>query len=242
MLVVVAIGAFYHFTSRSASLARLGFSLGLLMALAMVGQSMTYVLAPLGGPMRDEWLRRADLALGFDWTTWGRWLTAHPGINRALEIAYPWHVAEAWMAVMFLAFVGPENVRGFFRALSITLIVSALIMIPLPAVGELPSAPHVADLTRLRDGSFHRFDLMHTEGLISMPSYHAIMGTLTVLACWPTRARWPVLAFNVVMLIATVHSGAHYLIDVVAGVVLAVIAARVVNMPAVGREGVVRAT
>jgi membrane-associated phospholipid phosphatase len=43
--------------------------------------------------------------------------------------------------------------------------------------------------------------------------------------------RWPVLAFNVVMLLATVHSGAHYLVDVLAGILLAVIAARVVNMP-----------
>jgi membrane-associated phospholipid phosphatase len=98
----------------------------------------------------------------------------------------------------------------------------------------------VADLTRLRDGTFHRFDLMHTEGLISMPSYHAILGTLTVLACWPTRARWPVFAFNVVMLIATVHSGAHYLVDVLAGILLAVIAARVVNIPALAGERAVR--
>src|SRR5437868_2290003 len=47
MLVVVPIGAFYHFTGRSASLPRLGFSL----------------------------------------------------------MTYPWHVAEAWVTVMFLAFV-----------------------------------------------------------------------------------------------------------------------------------------
>jgi membrane-associated phospholipid phosphatase len=133
---------------------------------------------------------------------------------------------------MFLAFVEPESVRGFFRALSVTLVISALAMVPLPAVGELASAPHVADLMRLRNGSFHQFDLMKTEGLISMPSYHAIMGTLTVLACWLTPARWPVFAFNVVMLFATVHSGAHYLVDVIAGILLALFAARVVKMPA----------
>ena len=57
-----------------------------------------------------------------------------------------------------------------------------------------------------------------------------------VAALWPiARLRWPVLILNNAMLVATPIDGAHYLVDVLAGVVIAggsLLAARALAMRA----------
>jgi membrane-associated phospholipid phosphatase len=87
----------------------------------------------------------------------------------------------------------------------------------------------------LREGRFHDLNLFAPVGIISMPSFHATGAVLTAIALWPVRhLRWPVAIYESVMVAATVPMGAHYLVDVVAGVALAFMAASVTRMPAMG--------
>jgi hypothetical protein len=64
------------------------------------------------------------------------------------------------------------------------------------------------------------------SGIVTFPSVHAGVAALMAWAAWPTALRYPVLALNFLMAVATVSHGAHYFVDIPAGLVVAVIAIR----------------
>ena len=90
--------------------------------------------------------------------------------------------------------------------------------------------------TGLRDGSVRALVALGAEGVITFPSLHAALAVIMIAALWPVAVlRWPILALNVVMLVATPIDGAHYLIDILAGIgiaALSIVAARAVAMRA----------
>jgi len=63
------------------------------------------------------------------------------------------------------------------------------------------------------------------KGLIGFPSYHAAMA---LLAIWYLRdvkfLRWPVLALNLAVLLATPLQGGHHAVDVLASIPVAALA------------------
>jgi membrane-associated phospholipid phosphatase len=62
-------------------------------------------------------------------------------------------------------------------------------------------------------------------GLISFPSFHSATAAIYAWATWRTPVvRWIGLALNLLMLIATPIHGSHYLVDVLAGLAVAVAA------------------
>jgi membrane-associated phospholipid phosphatase len=92
----------------------------------------------------------------------------------------------------------------------------------LPAVGLIPDAPHVAHFLALRADTLREIDLTRLQGLISFPSYHAAMAVLVGHALWGVPyLRVPAALLNLVMLVATISEGGHYLVDVLAGCVIA---------------------
>ena len=61
------------------------------------------------------------------------------------------------------------------------------------------------------------------EGLVTFPSFHTAAGVLFAWALWSTRwLRWPGLIVNVLMIASVPIIGAHYLVDVFGGVVVAI--------------------
>jgi hypothetical protein len=57
----------------------------------------------------------------------------------------------------------------------------------------------------------------------AMPSVHLGVAALVVAALWPTRLRWAALAYLAVMTWAICYTGDHYLVDGIAGVLLALV-------------------
>ena len=56
------------------------------------------------------------------------------------------------------------------------------------------------------------------EGIITFPSFHAVLGVMFTLALWPLRLlRWPILVLNFALIAATPIDGGHYFVDVMAG-------------------------
>ena len=68
-------------------------------------------------------------------------------------------------------------------------------------------------------------DLLGLGGIVTFPSFHAASAVLYAWALWPVRWMRPivVLAFGA-MLAATPINGGHYLIDIIAGTAIAVLA------------------
>jgi membrane-associated phospholipid phosphatase len=223
--LLVVIGASYQWSGRSDVLARVGYGTALLLALSVVVQAATYLGGSVGVPFRDAELRQLDAMLGFDWHTWSGWVSSHPRLVWLFDVAYPLHLAEMLVVGTTLAGIG-QGTR-FLRAFALIGGAALLGVMTVPAFGMHHDAPAFGVRTALQDGTFTTFDLFDTTGLVSMPSAHAAIAVLVVLALWRTRLRWPSLAVNAVIVVATVTVGGHYLVDVLAGVLVALGAWRV---------------
>ena len=74
----------------------------------------------------------------------------------------------------------------------------------------------------LRDGRMRDIPLRDMQGLIAIPSLHTVMAVLLVYAMRGTGILLPVfIVVNVAMLVSTPVDGGHYLVDVIAGVAMA---------------------
>jgi membrane-associated phospholipid phosphatase len=72
--------------------------------------------------------------------------------------------------------------------------------------------------------------------VITFPSLHAALAMIITAAVWPVRfLRWPIVVLNAAMLVATPVDGAHYLIDVLAGIAVAALSFAAAHNIAVGR-------
>jgi membrane-associated phospholipid phosphatase len=88
------------------------------------------------------------------------------------------------------------------------------------AVGDL-SWHFPAVLNAIRAGA-QTIDRTMLTGLVSFPSFHAAAALIYGWAVWPVRElRWPAILLNVGVCVSAVFVGAHYLVDVVAGLALA---------------------
>jgi membrane-associated phospholipid phosphatase len=59
---------------------------------------------------------------------------------------------------------------------------------------------------------------------VSFPSYHAVAAVLLSWAAWPIKKlRWPILLLNLCMSFSALIIGAHYLVDLIGGAVIAVV-------------------
>jgi len=203
-----------------------------------LGVVLAYGLAARAGAPWDATLAAADRRLGFDWPATFRALDAHPVAVWIGGVAYHSLVAQMIVAIVVLAACGQVDRLRLAVAAAIgsgflTILISGLV----PAGGNLfdPADyrhlwPSVAWADRalvagLRDGTHRLLDMTQMTGIVSFPSFHA---TLPVILAWAQRgvARMRVVApvWAAVTIVATPVFGGHYAVDVLAGLVLAVVA------------------
>lgn len=183
----------------------------------------------LGFPLADGMLHRADLALGVDAIHVLAMVAPHrdvliqilaPAYNYTLEVFFAGLVVlslmndrvEAWRAA--LCFVG-------------TLLTTCIIAAFIPATGLVNWAPPnlLEHLPRVFLTHFNEFyygndpvlRLQVIDGVISFPSFHAVVGFL-VMSMWRTRPTTRIAAavWLVVELTSTVCGG-HYIVDLIGG-------------------------
>ena len=77
----------------------------------------------------------------------------------------------------------------------------------------------------MREKTLASVDLEAIDGIISFPSVHA---TVAIILPYTLRCNkfifWPIALLDGMMIISAVPSGNHYLADVIAGIVVAVVA------------------
>ncbi len=219
-----------------------------LIAFAAVGAPLSYLAAAAGAaiPLQDQVFDAFDRAIGFDWMTLLRWLNEAPATFTMLRLIYGSLLPQMTLAVLCLAFTGRLVwLRTYMLAFVFATLSTIALSAVLPAAGvwlyyglteaDARVVPVVSTVwpvfTGLRDGSMRALVALGAEGVITFPSLHAALAVILIFALWPIRLlRWPTLVLNIVMLGATPIDGAHYLIDVIAGVVIAalsLIAARI---------------
>jgi membrane-associated phospholipid phosphatase len=231
-----------------------------LSAFAAVAAPLSYLAAAAGAaiPLQDGWLDAIDRAIGFDWMALLGWLNGEPLIFAGLRLIYISLLPQMMIAVLCLAYTGQLTwLRVFMLAFIIAALITIAISAVLPAAGvwlhygltERDSAviPMVRTVwpvfTGLRDGSFRALVAAGAEGVITFPSLHAALAVILIAAIWPIRVlRLPILVLNSVLLVATPIDGAHYLIDVIAGVVVAAVSLAAAHAIAAGRTASSAAT
>lgn len=228
-------------------------SVMLIILFSIVGGILSYLVAAQGGALWDARLQRWDLALGFDWLGYARWVNDHPTLATLYRWAYVSMIPQ--LLVMVLALTATNRLREMRIAICAAILagLAAVLLSGLtPAVGnyihlnlgpsDLPNlrpaaaVVHYADLTGLRDGSLRLIDVTRIEGIITFPSYHSALGAIFIWGFAQLgRAGWAGMLWAGLMLLATPIDGAHYLVDVLAGIALAaaalIAAGRLVRRP-----------
>lgn len=233
-------GGHYYRTARAEQ--RLGAILiatAQIICFAAVGAPLSYIAAMAGFPLYDAMFDAWDRALHFDWVPMMQFIAAHPKLQLVLHFAYASFALQSVTTIMALGIAGQlDRLAGFVGAFIATTLVTIAVSAIYPAAGPwvfLDVQPAAANgflptsstswpmFLGLRDGTVHTVTGLNAEGIITFPSLHAALGVLFPLALWRTPVvRWCVFGLNGLMLVATPAYGSHYVVDVIAGVIIAV--------------------
>lgn len=214
----------------------------LLLAFSTAGAVLSYLVTSFNFPLIDPYLVKSDALLGFDWLSYAGYVHRTPWLSMISSIVYVTTITQIALCVIALGMSG-NITRG--RQLGAAVIFSGLICVLtagiLPSAGALGylrpgaeffanSAP-IVDLEYkqvffdLRSGAARFISLDNLHGLVAFPSYHGTLSALVVISLWAFRFwRWPALALNFCVLLATPVDGGHHLTDALAGVGVAFLA------------------
>lgn len=195
-----------------------------------------YMAARQDVPMSDEVLANFDQAIGIEVPAVLAALRPYPGFNHFMLWVY-----GTLIPFMTLATILPPLLNRMDKAkeFAIGCIVAAGIAMPIfacfQAVGPwdyygfspaIPSLSGKAEmLASLKTGGLFVIDMTNRDGLITFPSFHVVLTVLAAVALWPVRyLRWITTVWAALIVVSTVTTGIHYLIDVFGGLAVAGIA------------------
>jgi membrane-associated phospholipid phosphatase len=219
----------YSISGRSPKIAALGNCLLLWSVFAVASAVLAYFAAALrAGPLYDHAFAAADARLGFDWTAWFNFVDRQSAFKLVLTLAYGSFMPQIVLTAIYFSYRAMDDRNYELLANSVLgLLITVAVFSFLPALGpcRVPEAydQYLPVLTGLRSGEFTSVDLSAIKGIVCFPSYHTVIGVLCSYAHRQSRLFLPVAGLNAVMLVSIPSEGGHYLIDVVAGVVVAML-------------------
>lgn len=212
---------------------------GLFSLICLVGALASYPVAANTQGFDDFALARTDRLLRFDWVRWYDFVAAHPWLQLAESLAYQSIFVTPAILLGYFAYTGRRAEARLFIASFWVAAVATLLLFPLaPAEGPLaylwhgriPYMPQSAlyqaqVIPMLRQHEVHSVAVTSIHGLVCAPSFHTVSAVLYIIAAWPIRKlRWPLIALNAAMLLATPVEGTHYLTDMIFGAMVAIAA------------------
>jgi hypothetical protein len=243
-MAALALGVLGWVYSGPRNVPRLGLlaRLGLRLILFTAAAEMLNILLDswLRLPLWDSRFAAADATLGFHWPALDGWVLAHPPVHAVFSVVYLLLGPEFIALILLLSLTGREAAAvRLWRLFAVTALATILLGVLLPATGPFAwfhppgglAVPYVAQYAALRDGALRTINLATAEGLISFPSFHACLALLCMQAAraLPGPARWPFLALNLVIILASPSAGGHYLIDILGGLIVASLAMRALS-------------
>lgn len=209
--------------------------------------SCSYIAASANLPLRDEALLAYDRSLGFDFRRYLYFVNDRPWLVSVLGRGYGSINWQLPIIVIVLPLAGfGRRVAEFIFAFTLALLATIIISTAVPAIGvygvlgltglDFPNiveggGPNhypggYADTLRvapmLRDGTHRMLDFFDMTGVLTFPSFHAISAVLYTWTFWCIRWLRPFsLLVNGLMLLATPIGGGHFVVDVLAGVLIA---------------------
>ena len=200
---------------------------------------LSYIANTTDWPLQDQLLLSIDRSIGLDPEPIAAFVNDHQWLAKCLDTGYgfiKWPLLGVPIVlVMTLRMI---RLQQYVLTLNIALILTIVISVFVPAIGtyyglnlppqRFPSvntsvyASQLHDILSLRDGSLRHLEIFKLAGIVSFPSFHAASAVLYMWALWPVWGfRSAAIAVNALMIAATPVIGAHYVVDVIGGVVLA---------------------
>jgi membrane-associated phospholipid phosphatase len=201
---------------------------------------LSYVCATAGLPLWDDRIIAADGYLHFNWLTAARAVDNAPFLLTLLNAAYATFTGQLIVTAVLLLAAG--RVEDLDRYL-ITFVCASLLaegaslltptLGPASTVASGAMFDHLSAIGRttanivvaLRSRTLTVIDARALDGIISFPSLHAAVALLI-----PYHLRWSkplcsiAVGINALMFLAAIPCGNHYLLDVLAGLLVAMLA------------------
>lgn len=199
----------------------------------MLGFPVT-VAARIGAsiPLRDPLLEHWDRLLGVYVPAVEMWASRH-WLGNIVNASYPLLFSLMKIAVLLPILAGKLRcTQRFVIANLLALLIGLPIFAAFPAVGpwyisHLPSRidQSMAETMVLLVRQPGPYLYQYPAGVICFPSFHVIWAMLSVQALWGIRIlRIPATIFAAVIIVSTITTGNHYVVDVLAGIAVAVVA------------------
>ena len=204
----------------------------LILMFTNVASPLQYVAVALGQPLADPVLARADAMFGVHVPSIVEWTRARPTLTAALAFCYYTLLPQFFLPVLVIGLWHRdrqalwEYVFHFHACAAVT--IASLAIWPAACAFTFYGYESLLNQTRFiqqfggfRAGTLTLVDAGNLEGLVSMPSFH-IAGALMVTWAFRHYRGWLVLLvpINLMMMAATVMTGAHYFVDVPATIAL----------------------
>lgn len=202
-------------------------SSALVFGIATAAPLCAVVAASSALPLTDPLLARADALLffGFDRRLLMEQLAGQTMLFDLVRPIYHGLLPQPFL-ILFLLCVSARMRLAWTFALAwgLTLGLSLVIFPFFPAHGTPPYALDFIDtLTAARDGSLRILDQSALTGIITFPSFHAAAAVVLGWAGSKIRLVGPLfVGFNVLMFASALIGGGHYLVDLVAGGLIAI--------------------
>lgn len=208
--------------------ARFPLAIGQLWLFCQFGGLLTYAVmgATPPHPLADATLARWDAALGFDWMAWHHTVTP---IRPLLHYAYNSVPVQVPVLLALACWRRePGRIDDLIMATILSVILVTVGMWFLPAIGAwshfgIGIEPWRDTILALRAGTIGAVG--DTVGIVTFPSFHAACAVLLAWTARGWRGWFPVFVIlDAVMALSAMTEGAHYGVDVVAGLVTAGVA------------------
>ncbi len=206
---------------------------------------ISYLFASMGGAFMDTYFVAVDRALGFDWVAMLTFLSDHPWVGEYSGAIYLSSAKVLLVIWAYLALTGRFE-RGELLLASVFLSCFVIVAVAAPFAAKGPFghfnvppelyrdlAPVITveaknwftHVTELRDGTFRELGRGVYEGIVEFPSFHTALSVLMILALRGCGAVFWISGFyNLLILLTVPIDGGHYLVDMIAGGVIALIA------------------
>jgi membrane-associated phospholipid phosphatase len=203
---------------------------------------MSFLLGSVSSPWGDPWLARFDQAMGFDWVGVNQFAADHLWLAWLLRASYQTFAWQPAVVLVLLAFrMSHRRLQMFVLAWTLAMIFTLVGLAiapaqtayifhgqaqgPLPDLSAQVGNAQFTTLEALRAGGLRNLLNQDFEGIVAFPSFHTSGAIVFAWALWPLAwVRWPALVVNALMIASVPVVGAHYLIDVLAGILVAVLA------------------
>jgi membrane-associated phospholipid phosphatase len=195
----------------------------------MVVTALEYYLATNQAPLNDPLMVKIDRLFGFSWPEFFAWVHDHRPVGKVLSYMYASLPVQAALVLFVVGVVYPRRADRFVTAFLVSSLLTLLIFGLFPVAGpfiyfqhtDLSQARYAEHYLQMRSHAMAAIPMDDIRGIISFPSFH--VASAVIITYFFRRLSFIsglVVVLNIGMSIGALVIGGHYLVDVLAGLVV----------------------